>query len=749
MKRKISADEFAVDFSALPSEDPIQITDQIWDEVPDELGEAFADDYHLIRTNYDVESLGGIFTIRLPLGRDPVNLQAIHSAVLSVMRAFAPYGFRINIGFSFFFKEEDPEPVYGIIHGLPQGAAMWRSALFVTTDQDKKDLLNRLNLVEIWEHLEQQVETTKMSILHLACIKINAVMMEETQFGGRQVKGGDVPDYLRTQLVYTPPLNDEYCFFFCLAEMQGFNTRKTADRLHRAKELAKIYCDKTGRNFSTFHGGKLSKRDFPEVEKVFNISLVVYEEKEDDDLSTLINIVYYNKQSGGPRLDLFAWDDHLSRIKDIKKFCGNFRCPKCNETFARLDNLKKHLEKNKKNCAGSKPKYTGSIGFRPRKTLHERLQQVGIDVTSMQFDLLSCWDIETLLVESKAHDSSQVKIKGRHSVVAISITSNVDGYDSAKVFIDFDSERNLVTKFLDYAREISLAAEKIYLQRHASIITELDDQIEKYDTYQLKALRKEFLRCCRVLRIYGCHSSRFDLPVCLHHFLKYIDQEGELEEEDDEEDEENLSVVRAGGKYLLFEDKRISLRDVASIQACSLDQFIICWGGKPAKLAFPFDLLNKDVSILDHTGPFPARESFASSLKSGELPSEEIYQRAKTAYEMECGQSMRRYFEHYSAMDVAPLAEALSRMISYFREEFGVNFLVDTLTISGMAEMAMFNNIQPKATIILGSSEHTADLHNKIRAAVTGGFSAILHKIQMKGNHFSHLFQDNLNIFQE
>ena len=362
----------------------------------------------------------------------------------------------------------------------------------------------------------------------------------------------------------------------------------------------------------------------------------------------------------------------------------------------------------------------------------------------MQFDLLSCWDIETLLVDSKAKDSSQVKIKGRHSVVAISITSNVEGYDSAKVFIDFKSERRLVKKFLDYSREISLAAEKIYLHRHKPIIAQLDAQIEQFDTYQIKSLRKEFLRCCKVLRIYGCHSSRFDLPACLHHFLKYMDQD----EPEDEDEDKSPSVVRAGGKFVLFEDSRISLRDVASIQACSLDQFIICWGGKPAKLIFPFDLLNQDTSILDHVGPFPARESFASSLKSGELPSEEIYLRAKKAYEKKCGESMRRYFEHYSAMDVMPLVEAVSRMISYFREEFGVNFLVDTLTISGMAEIAMFNNISPKATIILGSSEHTADLHNKIRAAVTGGFSAILHKIQMKGDQFPFLLLNNIEIFR-
>ena len=279
MKRKISLDGFALDYSALPSEDPIQISDLIWAEIPDDLAEAFCDDYDRIRTNYDsvAESLGGLFTIRLKLGQDPVNLEEIHSAVEAVMHAFAPYGFRLNVGFSFFYEEEETEARFGLIHGMP---GMWHSALFVTTDQEKEDVFDQLSLSEIWEHLEQQLETTKMSILCLACIHINAVVVEETQFGGRQVTGFTVPDYLRTQLVYTPPLADEYCFFFCLAEMRGFKTRNTADRLRQAKELAKTFCDKTGRNFSTFYGGKLSKRDFPEVEKVFNVRIVVYEEKE-------------------------------------------------------------------------------------------------------------------------------------------------------------------------------------------------------------------------------------------------------------------------------------------------------------------------------------------------------------------------------------------------------------------------------------------------------------------------------------
>ena len=728
---------FKVDKSTLPTEDPQYITPAIKVQIPAHLHHLAEDEFPRFRTDYSRVNphLGGNFIVRMPLlEEDPIPLEAIISGAKAVIDCFRPFGLRFNASFALIMEDEDEEDEdrrFRLAYASANNFTIFHSSRFVHSSEEVFNLLDDLSYEVISDHIDLCRESTKITIRHIAAVCYNALLLPDaTQFSGSDAT---LPIYLRMRNLYIPPKEKGFCIFFCLARF--FNGKRFTNPRHAfdtAKHLAKKFCLATRRNPKYFDG-TVSTDDLPDIERVFFIQLLVFNLKppEPGKKISKADVVFMTRQDNeNPMVFLNSFKGHMCLIHNLKDFMADFRCPKCDRNFTQVRLMKAHIERNGDNCLVSQPNFShNSLGYRPKPTLEDSLRQVGIPIpsTGLDINLIGTWDIETLLVETQARGASKMQIKGRHSVVCISASSNIPGYKEPKVFIDFRSEARLVEDFMLYIRDMSNAAHSIYLRRHKNILDKLDSILKNEDEASLRYkatfdVKKRFEKALRTLPVFSAWGGKFDVPVIISLMLNFYRRHKE----------EPPSVVKNQGRFLQVEDNFISLRDVASIQACSLDSFLNCWGQEAAKLLFPFDLMHSE-EFLNWRGEFPPRRLFASKLRCNELPSEDLYNRAKKAYEEKCGSDMRRYYHLYAATDVAPLVLAISNMRHYFYSKFGLNVLQDGLTISAIAEKALFKAIQPRCTVILAPTKFTQDLNMKIRSAVTGGYSAIHHRCAIAG----------------
>lgn len=186
----ISVPNFQIDLSQLPDEDPLLMSATIQQNISRELRHMAAQNYHSFRTNYDRVSpqLGGNFVIRMTLGIDPINLEAIHDALAAVIRSCHPFGVRLNISFSLFLEneeEDNPEERFLFHYASSNNHLLFETAQFVTSLNDVEEIIDKITYESISDHLDLARKTTKVRILHIASILVNALILPDaTVFSG-------------------------------------------------------------------------------------------------------------------------------------------------------------------------------------------------------------------------------------------------------------------------------------------------------------------------------------------------------------------------------------------------------------------------------------------------------------------------------------------------------------------------------------------------------------------------------------
>ena len=153
-------------------------------DIPRELHHVSIEKYHYFRTNYRqvCPSLGGNFVIRQPQGIDPVNIDAIHDALLGVLKSLRPFGARINVSFAVFLENEeieDPEQRYSLVYASSNNFQLFKQAAFVTNKEEKEDLFSRVSYESVNQHLDLLRDSTKVRIQGIGAVLINAVVLSD------------------------------------------------------------------------------------------------------------------------------------------------------------------------------------------------------------------------------------------------------------------------------------------------------------------------------------------------------------------------------------------------------------------------------------------------------------------------------------------------------------------------------------------------------------------------------------------
>lgn len=183
-KVQFSVPDFKVNLVHLPVEDPLLMSSTILQQIPNELKLVASENYHSFRTNYRHSSplLGGNFNFRMPLGVDPINVEAIHDLITAIIKSFYPFGARLNLTFSLFLEdeeEENPNERYLFYYASSNNHQMFQTSQFITSFKDIEKVLDKITYETISDHLDLIRKSSKIRVLHISSVLINALVLSD------------------------------------------------------------------------------------------------------------------------------------------------------------------------------------------------------------------------------------------------------------------------------------------------------------------------------------------------------------------------------------------------------------------------------------------------------------------------------------------------------------------------------------------------------------------------------------------
>ena len=151
---------------------------------------------------------------------------------------------------------------------------------------------------------------------------------------------------------------------------------------------------------------------------------------------------------------LNLWDSHLSYVTNIPAYLQKYRCDSCERHFHHLSHWKRHQG----SCANA-TEYDFPGGFHKRTTtIFDRLKDfdIVVDIEQQQYPWFIVYDFEALLSPINEKDQPTPKLKWlrRHKPISVSIASNVDGYETAKCFVNPDPKL-LIEEMMEYMASIA------------------------------------------------------------------------------------------------------------------------------------------------------------------------------------------------------------------------------------------------------------------------------------------------------
>ena len=195
----------------------------------------------------------------------------------------------------------------------------------------------------------------------------------------------------------------------------------------------------------------------------------------------VLSHVYETMSQNSSIMYLNVYNNHYSYITNFSKFATKFQCEKCSKIFKKIWHLKRQ---NAVCYERTKDIFPG--GFHKTKpTIFDKLESSGTNISRNEkyFPYYIVWDMEAML--PKIHSSTQRKLKWltKHIPISINIASNVTGFEERTCIAEMNGNL-LINKMMTRLLEISNTSYNILKDKYSSVITELDELIERYQANQ-------------------------------------------------------------------------------------------------------------------------------------------------------------------------------------------------------------------------------------------------------------------------
>ena len=436
--------------------------------------------WKLIRTHKNDGKFKEVFIYRLD--EQPLN------ELLKCIFLRQKTAFKLNLAFGFTLKNEDTGEVR-FFYPSQNGYILDQPTL-ISNESDLNALLDKLAQTDWIEFIRQQKPNSKWSVSLITNVACFIYKLLDQPIGA----GGHLPDYivnnrgvdaLEKDSNSGKLFNDHLCYFRCLARHEGCELKHLE---RKTKDLAAKYF-KTLREPEKFAGVTLT--EIHSLDRLFQVHTFVYslerEVRKDGTTKDTVILIHrptkvLTKAESEGALKLNLFNGHFSFIKDMKKFSKCFKCEKCGQSFKKSFKLERH-ERKCEACV--KFEYPGGV-YVPKKNVFAKIEEEGIEVAEdlkfsnyrATFDVEVFFPSEATLPEKRA----KLEYKSEHSLLSVSVCSNVPDFDQPKCFIvdgpQLEDSKKLVNEFVSYLEGISIKASQLEALRYDQLKKTVEDTLK-------------------------------------------------------------------------------------------------------------------------------------------------------------------------------------------------------------------------------------------------------------------------------
>lgn len=494
---------------------------------------------------------------------------------------------------------------------------------------------------------------------------------------------------------------DNLCVFRCLA----FHITKSRRISRLTRLLFRRWVSFTRNKTNPFPGIDLS--DFPLFEKCFEINVNIFSLEPSGTTRSITTSLFRYSQT----MNLNYYNGHLDYISKMTSYAKKYECRLCQKLFTSSCRCIRH----ERTCTlQTRYKYPGGF-VSHRKSVFERLADWGIKVTNGEdhYEWFIVFDFEAVLIPCESRSELWTF---EHTPVSVSLSSNVDGYEAEKFFVNEDLN-SLLTDMIRYMEKVGASAYVLARQKWIHVFSHLhqlisswssnvdevessmppssddtmmeqtncendtmeteqtanpdvDNASEKVKRYTLKQLVKllnDFECYCRELPVLGFNSAKYDLNLIKSKIAKHL----QLHQK--QANGKNSFTVKKNNTYLCISNGDFKFLDIVHFlpPGTSYAKFLATFRVAEKKSFFPYEWFTS-VDKLNETA-LPPPEAFYSSLKgSNTLESEEYIRFSKLLdsgmEEWECLAQM-----HLSVVPVSQLDANYEQLLTAWRDEGMIN----------------------------------------------------------------------------
>ena len=277
-------------------------------------------------------------------------------------------------------------------------------------------------------------------------------------------------------IILNSKIKDNLCMFRALANHRTGLKQISMKRLKSLFWQWKTYCLKAGLkdpgSIQEFQGIELKL--LPHFEICFKTNVDMYEMLQSRQTVPVFESMHRYKTT----LNLNKYQNHVSYISDMKKYCRKYLCKCCKIIYPTRSKLRIH----QRHCI-KQSKLNFPSGFAEQKlTVFEELEHFGIFVKEQDryYDFLLVYDFESILEKITPQTTASTEITHKHVPVSWACTSNVPGFEDCVCHIDPDPDilvKNLVT----YMYKVQSKAKELSMKKWSAALAKLDELIDKYE----------------------------------------------------------------------------------------------------------------------------------------------------------------------------------------------------------------------------------------------------------------------------
>ncbi len=384
--------------------------------------------------------------------------------------------FKINCSFSFILRNIETNTLrFYYAHENDQAFEL---PMTITSLSDLPLFVNKVSKVDIINHVSRDRPSTKWLVFRLCNIRYNVYKLDFTLGAGHVF-----PEFIRqnryintlvSDAQTSKPQNENTCMFRCLAA----HAKKSIRNISRlADEYFSKWLIHKKISAPAFKG--VDVREIPEIETLFQVSIHVYELKNEKHITlTPVHVSMRKLEASEKVLNLGLWENHLCYIKNIEKLKHCYKCRTCGKLFRHRCRLVVH----EKSCTTTQALHFPGGYYKPKPTVFEELEEIGVVIEKEDRFCrhFAVFDFESILQKINTNSDENTQLTALHQPISVCVTSNLPDVREIDFICDPDIDI-LLKGFVKSLEKIQASMSEMYRNKFLEVFEFLVSEINECD----------------------------------------------------------------------------------------------------------------------------------------------------------------------------------------------------------------------------------------------------------------------------